>query len=357
MNDDATPYNIPKEPGGGRAFALAVLVHLALVALLWIGVRWQNETPVAVEAEIWSPQAQQAAPKPQPEPEPEQPPPPPPPQPAPRVVEAPKPPPAPQVEMPVEKPVPNPDIALEQEKKKRLKEERERRLEEEREEREREREEQKKLALKKDKEQEQARKKELAKAEADKEKRLEAEKERRADAERERKLQAEAEKKRAAEEDKKRELAEAEKKRKLAEAEKKKRAEAAAEAAAAEQRRLEDLSRMTAQATGSGGSGQAAKSQGASRADAGYAAKVGGKIRSNTVFNVPDELANNPAVEYSVDLLPDGSVRSIRKLKSSGMPGFDDAVKRAIEKSQPFPPDSSGRAPSGFTVSHKPKDQ
>jgi colicin import membrane protein len=314
MNDNATPYNIPKEPGGGRAFALAVLVHLALVALLWIGVRWQNETPVAVEAEIWSPQAQQAAPKPQPEPEPEQPPPPPP-QPAPRVVEAPKPPPAPQVEKPVEKPVPNPDIALEQEKKKRLKEERERRLEEEREEREREREEQKKLALKKDKEQEQARKKELAKAEAEKEKRLEAEKERRAEAERERKLQAEAEKKRTAEEDKKRELA------------------------------------------GSGGSGQAAKSQGASRADAGYAAKVGGKIRSNTVFNVPDELANNPAVEYSVDLLPDGSVRSIRKLKSSGMPGFDDAVKRAIEKSQPFPPDSSGRAPSGFTVSHKPKDQ
>ena len=39
------------------------------------------------------------------------------------------------------------------------------------------------------------------------------------------------------------------------------------------------------------------------------------------------------------------------------MPGFDEAVKRAIEKSQPFPPDSSGRAPSGFTVSHKPKDQ
>ena len=40
---DATPYTIPKEPGGWRSFTLAVLVHLALVALLWIGVRWQNE--------------------------------------------------------------------------------------------------------------------------------------------------------------------------------------------------------------------------------------------------------------------------------------------------------------------------
>jgi colicin import membrane protein len=341
---DATPYTIPKEPGGWRSFTLALLVHLALLALLWIGVRWQNETPMAVEAEIWSPQAQQAAPKPQPEPEAVQPPPTP--APAPRVVETPKPPPAPPVERPVEKPVPNPDIALEQEKKRRLKEEKERREQEE-EERE-ERAQQKKLAQQKQ-DQAEARKKELAKAEADKERRQEAE--------RERKLEQQAAQKREAEEEKKRELADARKKE-LAKAEAdKKRAQAKADAEAAEQRRIEDLSRMTAQATGSGGSGQAARSQGPSRADAGYAAKVGGKIRSNTVFNVPDELANNPAVEYAVDLLPDGSVRGIRKIKGSGVPGFDEAVRRAIEKSQPFPPDNSGRAPSGFTVSHKPKDQ
>jgi colicin import membrane protein len=344
---DATPYTIPKEPGGWRSFTLALLVHLALLALLWIGVRWHSETPTAVEAEIWSPQAQQAAPKPPPPPEPE--PAQPPPQP-PRVVEAPKPPPAPPVERPVEKPVPDPDIALEQEKKKRLKEEKERR---EREEEEREDRAQQKLAQQKKeqqkKEQAEARQKELAKAEADKERRLEAE--------RQRKLEEQAAQKREAEEEKKRELAEARKKE-LAKAEaEKKRAQAKAEAEAAEQRRLEDLSRMTAQAAGSGGSGQAARSQGPSRADAGYAAKVGGKIRSNTVFNVPEELANNPAVEYAVDLLPDGSVRAIRKIKGSGVPGFDEAVRRAIEKSQPFPPDSSGRAPSGFTVSHKPKDQ
>jgi len=322
---------------------LAVLVHLALVALLWIGVRWQNETPTAVEAEIWSPQTQQAAPKPQPQPEPEVAQPPPPPA---RVVEAPKPQPAPPVERPVEKPVANPDIAIEQERKRRLKEEKERREQEE-EDRE-ERAQQKKLAQQKQ-DQAEARKKELAKAEADKERRQEAE--------RERKLEQQAAQKREAEDEKKRELAEARKKE-LAKAEAdKKRAQAKAEAEAAEQRRIEDLSRMTAQATGSGGSGQAARSQGPSRADAGYAAKVGGKIRSNTVFNVPDELANNPAVEYAVDLLPDGSVRSIRKIKGSGVPGFDEAVRRAIDKSQPFPPDNSGRAPSGFTVSHKPKDQ
>jgi colicin import membrane protein len=257
------------------------------------------------------------------------------------VVEAPKPPPAPPVERPVEKPVPNPDIALEQEKKRKLKEEKERREREEEEREEREDRAAQKLAQQK-KEQAETRKKEQAKADAERQRKLE---------------EQQAAEKREAEEEKKRELAEAHKKE-LAKAEaEKKRAQAKADAAAADQRRLEDLSRMTAQAAGSGGNGQAARSQGPSRADAGYAAKVGGKIRSNTVFNVPDELANNPAVEYAVDLLPDGSVRSIRKLKGSGVPGFDEAVKRAIEKSQPFPPDNSGRAPSGFTVSHKPKDQ
>lgn len=343
---EATRYYIPREPGRWRAISLAAVVHLALLVFLWVGIRWQNETPVAVEAEIWSPQAQQAAPKPEPQPEPEQP------QPAPKVQEAPRPQPAApverQAERPVEKPTPDPDIALEQERKKR-EQERKRRLAEEREEEEKER-----LAAQKKQEQqraEAARKKEqdLAKAEADRERRREDElKRKQADA---------AEKKREAEEERKREQADAENKRKLAEAaEKKKRAQAEA-AARADELRREEMSRMASQAAGTGGSGEAAHTSGPSRGDAGYAAKVAGKIRSNTVFNVPEDLAGNPAAEFSVDLLPDGSVRSIRKVKSSSVPGFDDAVKRAIEKSQPFPADKTGRVPSGFTVSHKPKDQ
>jgi colicin import membrane protein len=346
---DATPYHIPKEPGRWRAITLAAVVHLALLAFLWIGIRWHSETPVAIEAEVWSPQAQQAAPKPEPEPEPQ-------PEPTPKVQEAPKPQPAPPVERevarPQEKPVPDPEIALEQErKKKRLKEEREKRLAEEREEERRE-EEKERLAAQKKLEQQRAedkrKKEDLAKAEEAKERKREEELKRK---------QAEAaEKKREAEEEKKRELAEADKKKKLAEAaEKKKRAEA--EAARAEAVHKEELNRMLSQATGSGGSGEAAHTSGPSRGDASYVAKVAGKIRSNTVFNVPEDLSGNPAVEYAVDLLPDGSLRALRKLKSSGVPGFDDAVRRAIEKSQPFPADKTGRVPSGFTVSHKPKDQ
>ena len=58
----STPYSVPKEPGRWRAITLAAFVHAALLAFLWIGIRWQNQTPIAVEAEIWSPDTREAAP-------------------------------------------------------------------------------------------------------------------------------------------------------------------------------------------------------------------------------------------------------------------------------------------------------
>ncbi|MDO9419929.1 MAG: cell envelope integrity protein TolA [Herminiimonas sp.] len=123
-----------------------------------------------------------------------------------------------------------------------------------------------------------------------------------------------------------------------------------------DKRRAEELSRMTG-AIGSGGSGQAAKSQGSGRADGAYADKIRARIRSNTQFMVPAELSGNPPVEYEVELLPDGSLRGLSLRKSSGLPAFDEAVKRAIERSQPFPKDQSGSVPGRLTVVHKPKDQ
>lgn len=305
---DAAPYKVPKEPGRWRAITLAAVVHAALFALLWFGVRWQNETPLAVEAEVWSPHQREAAPRPQPEPEPEIKPVP---KPEPKPVV--KPLPKPQV---VEPPVVKaPDIALEREKKRKADERK--RLEEERLE---------KLAQKAAEQ-----KAELKAEQKTEEKRLEKEK-------------ADAVKQKAA----------AENAKKIA-ADKQRKLQAEADTRASEQRRQEDIARMKSQA-GSGGSGEAPKAQGG-RADSSYIQRVGAKIKSNTVFDVPDELAGNPAVDYAVELLPDGSLRGLRKLKSSGVPGFDEAVKRAIERSVPYPPDKSGIAPSGFTLSHKPKDQ
>jgi colicin import membrane protein len=334
-----TPYHVPKEPGGWRAVLLATLVHAGLFGLLWFGVNWQSETPIAIEAEVWSPQVREAAPRPQPitAPEPKPAPEPPPrPEPKPVVQETPKP-------VPAEPPVAKPDIALEQEKKRKEERERLQRAEAERQ-----------RAEKARLEKERLEKERLEKARLEKE-RLEKE---RLEKERLEKQRIEQERlaKERAEKEKAEALARKEREERLKrEAAEKKRLQELEEQRLAKLRE-ETLQRMMAQA-GTGGAGSAEQSQGA-RGNADYLARVGAKIRSNTIFSVPDSLVGNPAVEYAVDLLPDGSIRGpVRKLKSSGVPGFDEAVLNAIEKSQPFPPDKSGKVPSGFNVIHRPKDQ
>ena len=92
-------FSPPPPPGQGRAWGMAVLAHVILLAALTWGITWQHQdTTLTAEAELWSAQVQQAAPPLQ-----EAPPPPPPP------VATPAPPPPPAVR--------EADIALEREKK------------------------------------------------------------------------------------------------------------------------------------------------------------------------------------------------------------------------------------------------
>ena len=66
----ARPYDVPRTSGNGRAILLAVVVHLLLAVLLFFGVRWQSSEPAVVQAELWSPKPQTAAPAPPPQPPP-----------------------------------------------------------------------------------------------------------------------------------------------------------------------------------------------------------------------------------------------------------------------------------------------
>lgn len=256
----AVPYSVPEERGAVPAALLAVLVHAALLAFLWFGVSWQNQTPVAIEAEVWNFQPVEAAP------------PPPPPQPEPKPV-------AQETPKPVEPPMEKPDIALEQEKKR------------------------KEQAQREEQQREQQRAQEEARQKAE---------------------------------------AEAQRKKELA------------DKAAQEKIRQAAIRRMMAQADA--GRGDAPRTQGP-RGDPDYAARIAAKIRSNTVFPPPPGLTGNPEVEYAVDLLPDGSLRRVRLLRSSGMPSFDAAVSKAIELSQPFPADKSGKVPREVIVDHKLKEE
>ncbi|NKI72660.1 TonB family protein [Collimonas pratensis] len=82
---------------------------------------------------------------------------------------------------------------------------------------------------------------------------------------------------------------------------------------------------------------------------AAWMARVNAMILSNVVFQVSSaERENNTPVRFTVTLLPDGSVGGMQMSRSSGIEAFDAAVRNAIEKSQPYPADDSGAVPSGF---------
>ena len=121
--------------------------------------------------------------------------------------------------------------------------------------------------------------------------------------------------------------------------------------------REDDLKRMLSPISGSGGTGDAVKSTGNNRVDAGYAGKIAAKIKSNMIYVGSDNPADNPTVDFRIDLFPDGSLRGPpKKTRGSGVAAFDDAIERAIIKSAPYPADSSGNVPPTITSTYRLKD-
>ncbi len=87
-------------------------------------------------------------------------------------------------------------------------------------------------------------------------------------------------------------------------------------------------------ATGTGGQGGKAAAVGGSVVDQ-YKAMIIAKIRSNVVE--PPGVRPDASAEFRVTVLPGGSVLPPRLTKPSGNSAYDDAVERAILKSQPLP--------------------
>ena len=80
---------------------------------------------------------------------------------------------------------------------------------------------------------------------------------------------------------------------------------------------------------------QAAQAEAAGRVVDEYMAKISSKIRRNIVM--PPDVLNDARAEFSVTLLPGGTVLTARLTRSSGNAAYDNAVERAILKSQPLP--------------------
>lgn len=279
----------PPDPGSGRAWGLALVVHALLLAALTWGISWNDrDTAMEAEAELWSAIPQAAAPKAV---EPPPPPPAPTPQPAPKPLPPPKAAPTPQRDA---------DLAIEKNKKlEKEKLEKEKKLEEQRKQKEAKREE----ALKREKEHKEKLKQELA--------------EKKAKAEKEAKERAEAEKR-------------------------------------MEAQRQENLKRIAGMAGASGGptaTGTALKASGPSVS---YGGLVRSKVKPNITFT--EDVAGNPTAEVEVQCAPDGTIVSRKLLKSSGHKGWDEAVLKALEKTEKLPRDTDGRVPSPMVITFRPRD-
>ncbi len=147
-----------------------------------------------------------------------------------------------------------------------------------------------------------------------------------------------------------------EREKKLAEEKKKKELEAKRkEEAEAKQRRDENLKRMAGLAGATGAptaTGNAQKSAGGISSS--YAGRIRARVKPNIVF--PDELASNPTAEVEVRTSPDGTIVGRKLVKSSGVPSWDEAVLKAIDKTDTLPRNEEGVVPSPMTIVFRPKD-
>lgn len=282
----------PPTPGLLRSLALAILAHAVLVAVLTAGVAWKREVVTTTVEAELWSALPQEAAPPAPEPVPE-----------PTPAEPPVPPqPTPEV-----KPEPPPqakadaDIALAREK------------------------------ARKDKE------KQLAQEKLEREKKAR-------ELEKQKLARLEQEKKDKAQKDKA-----------LKEKAQKEAAQAKREAQKLEEARKQQLERMAKLAGGGSGSpsstGSAAQASGPS---AGYMGRIVGRIKPNIVFS--DTISGNPRAEVEIRVSPTGTILSAKVSQSSGVKAWDEAVVRAIEKTEVLPKDVDGSIPTSMTIGFRPKD-
>jgi len=78
------------------------------------------------------------------------------------------------------------------------------------------------------------------------------------------------------------------------------------------------------------------------------AGRIKARIRPNIVFL--DKVSGDPTAEVEVRAAADGTIVGRKLLKSSGVPAYDEAVLRAIDKTEVLPRDVDGRVPSALLL-------
>ena len=303
----------PPPPGTGRSLGLALLVHFLLMVALTAGIQWKQDNSLSVEAELWAAIPMAVAPKLI---EVEPPPPPPPPTPK----EIVKPPPAPTSNV-------DADIALAK-RKKQMEEDKKKQeaLDAERLKKELLKKEEEKKAKLKEKEQKEIKDKAL------KEKELK-EKEKKEKERKEKELKDKEAKKLQEQKDAKPSPADTKK---------------------LEAMRQENMKRIAGMAGATGDENATGTAQRAAGPSDSYGGRIRGRIKPNITFT--EDVVSNASADVEVRCAPDGTIVGKKLIKSSGNAAWDNAVLKAIDKTEILPRDIDGRIHSPLVISFRPKD-
>ena len=118
--------------------------------------------------------------------------------------------------------------------------------------------------------------------------------------------------------------------------------------------REKNLKRMMGQAGTTGDASSTGTAERSAGPSAGYAGRIKARVRPNIVFT--DSPSGNPVAEVEVSLAADGKIMGQKLLKTSGLPAWDDAVQRAVERTEMLPRDIDGRVPPTRVITFRPHD-
>jgi colicin import membrane protein len=121
-----------------------------------------------------------------------------------------------------------------------------------------------------------------------------------------------------------------------------------------ELQRQENIKRMAGLAGAAGPATSTGTTQQSSGPSPSYPGRIRARIKPNIVFT--EDIAGNPTAEVEVRTSPDGTIVSRKLVKASGVTAWDEAVLKAIDKTEVLPRDVDGRVPTPLVISFRPKD-
>jgi colicin import membrane protein len=109
---------------------------------------------------------------------------------------------------------------------------------------------------------------------------------------------------------------------------------------------------MLGQAGATGGPNATGSAQRDAGPSASYAGRIVARVKPNIVLT--DSVPSTLLAVVEVRAAPDGTIVGRRLVKSSGNSTWDNAVLRAIDRTEILPRDTDGRVPSPIEIEFRP---